>query len=161
MPEKGQRRYRRLDRAERAAIERGLDKGRSAREMARDLGRSPSSVADEVRRNRTVSRGPGKGERASEAPGTAMALAGVMAVGVQRVQQEALPLLHAVEVRVLGGAGAGAGRRQAGRQPLRGGVRQDHGGRAGRHGPGGSRPRRYAWGARASSRSRSRRRAAG
>lgn len=71
MPEKGQRRYRRLDRAERAAIERGLDKGRSAREMARDLGRSPSSVADEVRRNRTVSRGPGKGERASEAPGTA------------------------------------------------------------------------------------------
>ena len=29
--------------------------------MARELGRSPSTVADEVARNRTVSRGPGKG----------------------------------------------------------------------------------------------------
>ena len=58
MPGRGQRRYSRLDRAERAAIERGLDKNRSAREMARDLGRSQSSVADEVRRNRTGSRGP-------------------------------------------------------------------------------------------------------
>ena len=63
-----QRRYRRLDRAERAAIERGLDKNRSAREMARDLGRSQSSVADEVRRNRTVSRGPAKGERVESVP---------------------------------------------------------------------------------------------
>lgn len=71
MPEKGQRRYRRLDRAERDAIERGLDKGRSTREMARDLGRSQSIVADEVGRNRTVSRGPGKGERVSEVPGAA------------------------------------------------------------------------------------------
>lgn len=65
------RRYRRLDKAERAAIERGLDKNRSAREMARDLGRSPSSVVDEIRRNRTVARGPGKGERVAEAPATA------------------------------------------------------------------------------------------
>lgn len=71
MSEKRQRRYRRLDRAERAAIERGLDKNRSAREMARDLGRSQSSIADEVRRNRTVSKGPGKGERVSDAPETA------------------------------------------------------------------------------------------
>lgn len=71
MPEKGQRRYRRLDRAERAAIERGLDKGRSAREMTRDPGRSPSSVAEEVGRNRTASRGPGKGERVAQVPGTA------------------------------------------------------------------------------------------
>ena len=31
--------------------------------MARDLGRSQSSVADEVMRNRTVTRGPGKGAR--------------------------------------------------------------------------------------------------
>lgn len=68
MSEKRQRLYRRLDRAERAAIERGLDKNRSAREMARDLGRSQSSVADEVRRNRTVSRGPGKGGRVTEVP---------------------------------------------------------------------------------------------
>lgn len=68
MSKERQRGYRRLDRAERAAIERGLDKGRSAREMAADLGRSPSSVADEVRRNRTVAKGPGRGERASEVP---------------------------------------------------------------------------------------------
>lgn len=68
MSGRGQRRYRRLDRAERAAIERGLDKNRSARAMARDLGRSQSSVADEVRRNRTVSRGPAKGERVESVP---------------------------------------------------------------------------------------------
>ena len=37
MSERRQRLYRRLDRAERAAIERGLDKNRSARAMARDL----------------------------------------------------------------------------------------------------------------------------
>ena len=42
MPERRQRLYRRLDRAERAAIERGLDKSRPARAMARDLGRSQS-----------------------------------------------------------------------------------------------------------------------
>lgn len=45
---KQRERYRRLDRAERAAIQSGLDKGRSCRQMARDLGRSPSTVADEV-----------------------------------------------------------------------------------------------------------------
>ena len=48
MSQRRQRLYRRLDRAERAAIERGLDKNRPARAMARDLGRSQSSVADEV-----------------------------------------------------------------------------------------------------------------
>lgn len=36
--------------------------------MARELGRSPSTVADEVARNRTVCRGPNKGGRAAEAP---------------------------------------------------------------------------------------------
>lgn len=71
MSEKKQRRYRRLDRAERAAIERGLDKSRSAREIARDLGRSQSSIADEVKRNRTVTRGPGKGERVGAVPDNA------------------------------------------------------------------------------------------
>lgn len=65
---KQRERYRRLDRAERAAIQSGLDKGRSCRQMARDLGRSPSTVADEVARNRTVSKGPGKGERVRDAP---------------------------------------------------------------------------------------------
>lgn len=68
MSQRRQRPYRRLDRAERAAIERGLDKNRPARAMARDLGRSQSSVADEVRRNRTVTRGPGKGSRVELLP---------------------------------------------------------------------------------------------
>lgn len=68
MSQRRQRLYRRLDRAERAAIERGLDKNRPARAMARDLGRSQSSVADEVRRNRTVTRGPGKGSRVESVP---------------------------------------------------------------------------------------------
>ena len=40
--------YRRLDRSERAAIERGLDKRKSCRQIARELRRSPSTVADEV-----------------------------------------------------------------------------------------------------------------
>ena len=60
--------YRRLDRSERAAIERGLDKRKSCRQIARELRRSPSTVADEVARNRTVCRGPNKGGRAAEAP---------------------------------------------------------------------------------------------
>lgn len=68
MSQRRQRLYRRLDRAERAAIERGLDKNRPARAMARDLGRSQSSVADEVRRNRTVTRGPGRGSRVESVP---------------------------------------------------------------------------------------------
>ena len=68
---KKQERYRRLDKADRIAIERGLDKRKPCRQMARELGRSPSTVADEVARNRTVSRGPGKGERVREAPGDA------------------------------------------------------------------------------------------
>lgn len=46
-----QKRYRRLDRAERAAIQNGLERGWSCRRMARELGRSPSTVADEVARN--------------------------------------------------------------------------------------------------------------
>ena len=65
---KRQERYFRLDKAKRAAIERGLDGGRSGRAIARDLGRSNATVADEVRRNRIVARDPGKGERVSDVP---------------------------------------------------------------------------------------------
>ena len=71
MGERASKPYRRLDRSERAAIERGLDKRKSCRQMARELGRSPSTVADEVARNRTVCRGPNKGGRAGTAPGDA------------------------------------------------------------------------------------------
>ena len=53
--------YCRLDKSERKAKEHGLDKGVSCRSMARDLGRSASTVHDEVVRNRVVTRGPGKG----------------------------------------------------------------------------------------------------
>ena len=60
--------YRRLDKADRIAIERGLDKRKPCRQMARELGRSPSTVADGVARNRTVRRGPNKGGRAAKAP---------------------------------------------------------------------------------------------
>ena len=60
--------YRRLDKADRVAIENGLDKGKSCRRMAEELGRSPSTVADEVARNRSVSRGPDKGGRAGGPP---------------------------------------------------------------------------------------------
>ena len=53
--------YCRLDKRERKAIEHGLDKGVSCRSMAKDLGRSCSTVHDEVVRNRVITRGPGKG----------------------------------------------------------------------------------------------------
>lgn len=66
--EEKQRLYFRLTKAERASIERGLDRRESCRSIAEALGRSPSTVADEVRRNRTVAKGPGKGERAQAAP---------------------------------------------------------------------------------------------
>lgn len=68
MGERRQRRYFRLTKAERSSIERGLDRRESCRSMARALGRSQSSVADEVRRNRTVAKGPGKGERVESVP---------------------------------------------------------------------------------------------
>jgi IS30 family transposase len=64
----GQRRYFRVTRAERSAIERALDGREGARSIARDLGRSASSVSEEVRRNRTVAKGPDKGGRVGEVP---------------------------------------------------------------------------------------------
>ena len=66
----GRTRYSRLDKRERKAIEHGLDKGLSCRSMARDLGRSPSTVHDEVVRNRVVTRGPGKGDNVSGTDGS-------------------------------------------------------------------------------------------
>lgn len=48
------RSYARLDRQERNAIERLLDRGKTCRETARELGRAPSTVANEVRRHRFV-----------------------------------------------------------------------------------------------------------
>lgn len=66
MEESGKRKYFRLTKAERVSIEQALDKGLSARQTARSLGRSAASITDEVKRNRVVCKGPGKGERVSE-----------------------------------------------------------------------------------------------
>ncbi len=49
-----ERSYSRLDRHERNAIERMLDRGMSCRSIASELGRSPSTVAGEVARHRFV-----------------------------------------------------------------------------------------------------------
>lgn len=67
---KSKSRYCRLDKRERKAIEHGLDKGDSCRSMARDLGRSASTVHDEVVRNRVVTKGPGKGDNVTATDGS-------------------------------------------------------------------------------------------
>lgn len=63
------KRYRRLDRCDRGAIEHGLDRRESCRSIASALGRSPSTVHDEVVRNRVVTRGPGRGDNVSGTDG--------------------------------------------------------------------------------------------
>lgn len=73
MGESGKRKYFRLTKAERVSIEQALDKNHSARQTAHDLGRSAASITVEVKRNRAVCKGPGKGERVSEVPGDACA----------------------------------------------------------------------------------------
>ena len=50
----GARSYARLTRHERQTIERMLDGGRGCREIAREIGRAPSTVANEVERHRFV-----------------------------------------------------------------------------------------------------------
>lgn len=60
--------WRRLDRAERAATERGLDARKSARGLVGDLGRPAPSPCDEARRNGVVAKGPGRGERVGVVP---------------------------------------------------------------------------------------------
>ena len=68
MKTKNNRLYKRLDKSERKAIENGLDKRKSCRQIAADLGRSASTISDEVSRNRTVSRGENRGERVDDMP---------------------------------------------------------------------------------------------
>lgn len=60
--------YHRLDKTERVAIERGLNKRHSYREIAKDLGRSPSTIMKEVERNRTIAKGRNKGAQVAELP---------------------------------------------------------------------------------------------
>lgn len=63
-----QKKYYRIDRAERISIERGLNNKESAKSIARNLFRSQSSITDEVKRNRVVTKGSGKGEKLSVLP---------------------------------------------------------------------------------------------
>ena len=60
--------YHRFDKSERISIERGLNKRLSYREIAKDLGRSPSTIMKEVERNRTIAKGRNKGAQVAEFP---------------------------------------------------------------------------------------------
>lgn len=60
-------RYSRLTKADRRAIEAGLTSRKGCREIARSIGRAPSTVADEVRRNRTWARKDLRGMRVGDA----------------------------------------------------------------------------------------------
>ena len=64
----GPKKHRRLTKADRHAIQAALDTRGPCRSIAEDLGRSPSTVFCEVKRNRAVKRGPGKGEKAADVP---------------------------------------------------------------------------------------------
>ena len=60
--------YKRLNLAERNAIEQELLKKTSARRIAAMLGRSVSSIPDEVKRNRVVRSWTNKGQRVAQLP---------------------------------------------------------------------------------------------
>lgn len=61
-------RYSRLTKADRRAIEAGLASRKGCREIARSIGRAPSTVADEVKRNRTWAKKGLRGMRVGDAP---------------------------------------------------------------------------------------------
>ena len=61
-----ERAYARLTRHERQTIERMPDRGKGCREIAREIGRAPSTVANEVERHRFAPPTP-----SSPAPGAA------------------------------------------------------------------------------------------
>lgn len=69
-PRGGPKKYFRLTRAERNAIQHALDEipSRSCRSIAKSLGRSASSVRSEVLTNRVVRRGPGRNEKVTQVP---------------------------------------------------------------------------------------------
>lgn len=62
------RSYSRIDKADREAIQNGLDKQKSCREIARSIGRSPASITEEVKRHRTWKEGERRGEAVPENP---------------------------------------------------------------------------------------------
>lgn len=62
------RSYSRIDKADREAIQNGLGKQKSCREIARSIGRSPASITEEVKRHRTWKEGERRGEAVPEDP---------------------------------------------------------------------------------------------
>ena len=60
--------YVRLNKADRISIERGLASAKSCRQIALDIDRSPSTVCDEVKRNRTITKGSKRGSRVEDVP---------------------------------------------------------------------------------------------
>lgn len=72
MPKKkapSERAYARLAKHERQAIERMLDRGKGCREIAREIGRAPSTVANDVQRHRFVRSPPALQDAVQEGPG--------------------------------------------------------------------------------------------
>lgn len=66
--DKRKRAYARLSRLERTAIEEGLNKNVGFRQIARLTGRSPSTIAHEVRANRTIYKGGERGQVPTKIP---------------------------------------------------------------------------------------------
>lgn len=62
------RAYCRIDKADREAIQNGLDKRKGCREIARSIGRSPAAVTEEVKRHRSWKDGEHRGEIVSDDP---------------------------------------------------------------------------------------------
>lgn len=60
--------FKRLSNSDRNSIEQGLDKNLSAREIARRLDRSVSTITEEIKRNRSISIGTHKGDCVKKLP---------------------------------------------------------------------------------------------
>ncbi len=58
----------RIDKADREAIQNGLDKRKGCREIARSIGRSPATVTEEARKRRTWKDGERRGETVPDEP---------------------------------------------------------------------------------------------
>lgn len=114
MPKKkapSERAYARLTKHGRQAIERMLDRGKGRREIAREIGRAPSTVANEVERHRFVT--SPRALCGEPAPG-------VVAAVLQRVlQAPGLRVLEEAEGPLRRAHGPARRRRRALRRPAR------------------------------------------
>lgn len=127
-PKPSGRSYGRLTRHERNTVERMLDRNRSARDIAAELGRSPSTVTRRLRRTATSPRRARA--TASPRPRTSRGLPQALRVAevLQRLlAQEGLRLLEEAQGVLQRQEGAGGGRRRALGEQVR--DRRDRGGR--------------------------------